>query len=413
MSFDHHDPQFVQDPERVIGPIREQQPLLHSDLYGGFWLLSRYEDVTAAALDHEAFTSAVAGTTLIPPTQPRTDPLLPIELDPPEHTRYRALVNSVFAKPRIDTMRPDLEAVATRLLDAYAQQGGGDVMADFAHPMSLASLARLMDLPPEDEGLWFDWVERMYSNALRDPEDRVGAARDAEAYIGDRIAERRREPRDDFLGMLLEAEVDGRRLSELELRQFGMLMLLAGYETTSGAMGMSLLHLAQHPDQRAQLFGDVDGLAHTAVNELLRVISPVQVFGRNAAHDIDLHGHDPGRDVVLLAYGAANHDPRAFEDPERCVLDRHPNPHLAFGRGRHLCLGANLARLELTIMIERFARMFPDFGVDPHIRRRGSGVATCAPWRHSTWSRLPGSHQAPDVGRDGAEGVAQHRPGHP
>ena len=366
MSFDHHDPQFVQDPERVIGPIREQQPLLHSDLYGGFWLLTRYEDVTAAALDHEAFTSAVAGTTLIPPTQPRTDPLLPIELDPPEHTRYRALVNSVFAKPRIDTMRPDLEAVATRLLTQYAQQGGGDVMADFAHPMSLASLARLMDLPPEDEGLWFDWVERMYSNALRDPEDRVGAARDAEAYIGERIAERRREPRDDFLGMLLEAEVDGRRLSELELRQFGMLMLLAGYETTSGAMGMSLLHLAQHPDQRAQLFGDVDGLAHTAVNELLRVVSPVQVFGRNAAHDIDLYGQTiPAGDVVLLAYGAANHDPRAFEHPERCVLDRHPNPHLAFGRGRHLCLGANLARLELTIMIERFARMFPDFEVDP------------------------------------------------
>ncbi len=365
MTFDHHDPQFVRDPESVIGPIREQHPLLHSDLYGGFWVLSRYDDVTAAALDHEAFTSAVAGTTLIPPTQPRTDPLLPIELDPPEHTRYRALVNSVFAKPRIDAMRPDLEAVATRLLEPYARKGGGDVMAEFAHPMSLASLARLMDLPQEDEGLWFDWVERMYSNALRDPGDQAEAVRDAEAYIGARIAERRREPRDDFLGMLLKAEVDGHHLSDLELRQFGMLMLLAGYETTSGAMGMSLLHLAQHADQRAQLFGDVERLGHTAVNELLRFVSPVQVFGRNAAHDVDLHGETiPAGDVVLLAYGAANHDPRAFEHPERCVLDRHPNPHLAFGRGRHLCLGANLARLELTIMIERFAALFPDFGVD-------------------------------------------------
>jgi len=366
MSFDHHDPHVVSDPESVFGPMREQHPLVHSDLYGGFWVLTRYDDVIAAALDHESFTSAVPGTTLIPPTQPRTDPLLPLELDPPEHTRYRALVNSVFAKPRIDALRPDLEALATRLLEPFVRKGGGDVMAEFAHPMSLGSLALLMSFPKEDQDLWFDWVERMYSNALRDKGDQAGAVRDAEAYIDARIAERRQEPRDDFLGMLLAAEVDGHRLSDLELRQFGILMLLAGYETTSGAMGMSLLHLAQHPEQRAQLFGDPEGLAHTAVNELLRVVSPVQVFGRNAAHDVDLHGETiPAGDVVLLAYGAANHDPRAFDDPERCILDRHPNPHVAFGRGRHLCLGANLARLEITIMIERFAELFPRFRVDP------------------------------------------------
>jgi cytochrome P450 len=366
MSFDHHDPRAVSDPESVFGPIRENQPVLHSDRYGGFWLLTRYDDVITAALDHEAFSSAVAGTTLIPPTQPRTDPLLPIELDPPEHTRYRALVNSVFGKPRVDALRPALESLATRMLEPFARKGGGDVMAEFAYPMSLGSLALLMNLPEGDQPSWFDWVERMYSNALRDKGDQAQAVRDAEAYIDALIAERRREPRDDFMGMLLEAEVEGHRLSDLEVRQFGMLMLLAGYETTSGAMGMSLLYLAQHPELRAQLFADVDGLAHTAVNELLRVVSPVQVFGRNAGHDVDIYGETiPAGDVVLLAYGAANHDPRAFEQPERCVLDRQPNRHLAFGHGRHLCLGANLARLELTIMIERFAALFPAFRVDP------------------------------------------------
>ena len=195
MSFDHHDPQLVRDPESVFGPIREEHPLLHSDLYGGFWLLTRYDDVTAAAIDHESFTSAVPGTTLIPSTQPRTDPLLPLELDPPDHTRYRALVNPVFAKPRIDAMRPDLEALATRLLEPIVRNGGGDVMAEFAHPMSLGSLARLMNLPEEDEGRWFDWVERMYSNALLDESDHAEAAREAEAYIGALIEERRREPR--------------------------------------------------------------------------------------------------------------------------------------------------------------------------------------------------------------------------
>ncbi len=218
---------------------------------------------------------------------------------------------------------PDLEALATRLLEPFARNGGGDVMAEFAHPMSLGSLARLMDLPEEDEPRWFDWVERMYSNALLDTDDHAAAAREAEAYIGARVEERKQEPRDDFLGMLLQAEVDGHRLSDLEVRQFGMLMLLAGYETTSGAMGMSLLHLAQHPEQREQLFGDVDALKHTAVNELLRVVSPVQVFGRNAAHDVEMYGQTiPSGDVVLLAYGAANHDPSAFEHPEQL----HPRP---------------------------------------------------------------------------------------
>ncbi len=366
MSFDHHDPKFVKDPESVFGPMRAEHPLVHSDLYGGFWVLTRYDDVTAAANDPESFTSAVPGTTLIPSTQPRTDPLLPLELDPPEHSRYRALVNPVFAKPRIDSLRPDLEALATRLLEPYARKGGGDVMTDFAHPMSLGSLARLMNLPEEDEGRWFDWVERMYSNALLDADDHAAAAREAEAYIGALIEERKKEPRDDFLGVLLEAEVEGQRLSDLAVRQFGMLMLLAGYETTSGAMGMSLLYLAEHPEVRAQLFGDVDGLKHTAVNELLRIVSPVQVFGRNAAHDVERYGQTiPAGDVVLLGYGAANHDPSVFEHPERCVLDRQPNRHVAFGHGRHLCLGQHLARLELTIMIERFADLFPAFRVDP------------------------------------------------
>jgi cytochrome P450 len=366
VSFDHHDPQFVQDPERVFGPMREKHPLVHSDLYGGFWVLTRYGDVTAAALDCESFTSAVPGTTLIPSTQPREDPLLPLELDPPEHSLYRTLVNPLFAKPRIDAMRADLEALATKLLEPFARNGGGDVMAEFAHPMSLGSLALLMNLPEEDADRWFDWVERMYSNAILDSADHAAAAHEAEAYIDDLIHERKRKPRDDFLGTLIKAEIDGHCLSDAEVRQFGMVMLLAGYETTSGAMGMSLLHLAEHPELRAQLFGDVDGLKHTAVNEFLRYVSPVQVFGRNATRDVELHGETiPAGDVVLLAYGSANHDPRAFEEPERCVLDRHPNRHVAFGHGRHLCLGANLARLELTIMIEQFGSRFPDFRVDP------------------------------------------------
>jgi cytochrome P450 len=366
VSFDHHDPRFVEDPAGVIGPIREREPLVHSQLYGGFWMLTRYEDVTRAALDYESFTSSVPGLTIIPPSQPRSEPLIPIELDPPAHARYRGLVNALFSRARIEELRPDLEALATRLLEPFAERGGGDVVAGFAHPMSLGSLARLMDLPEEDEASWFDWVERMFATARADRDDQREAVGSAEAYLDGLIAERHAEPRDDFLGLLLEAEVDGRRLSDAEVRQFGILMLLAGYETTAGAMGLTLMYLAEHQEQRAELLGDVDALAHTAVNELLRYISPVQVFCRNAARDLELHGRTiPAGDVVLLAYGSANHDPRAFPEPDSCLLDRRPNPHVAFGHGHHLCLGANLARLELTIMLERLAELFPDFELDP------------------------------------------------
>jgi len=195
LGFDHHDPRFVADPDRVSGPIREEHPLLRSERYGGFWLLTRYEDVTAAALDHESFTSAVVGTTIIPPSQPRNFPLLPIELDPPEHTLYRGLVNALFSKPRIEALRPGLEALATRLLDRVAREGGGDLVAGFANPMSLGALARFMNLPEEDEERWFDWVERMFSNALLDRDDQREAVAGAEAYIDALIAERKEAPR--------------------------------------------------------------------------------------------------------------------------------------------------------------------------------------------------------------------------
>ncbi len=366
MSFDHHDQRFVEDPYSVIDPIREEQPLVHSDLYGGFWLLTRYEDVTRAALDHESFTSSVVGTTIIPPSQPREYPLLPIELDPPAHTVSRGLVSVLFSKARIDALRPELETLATKLLEPIARRGGGEVVSEFAIPMSLGALARFMNLPVEDEPRWFDWVERMFANALSDPDDQREAVHDVEAYLDALVAERKAEPRDDFIGLLLQAEVDGQRLTDTEVRGFGVLMLLAGYETTSGAMSLSLQHLAEHPEQRKQLLGDPTALAHDAVNELLRYVSPVQVFCRNAAHDLDVHGETiPAGDVVLLGYGAANHDPRVFTDPDRCILDRRPNRHVAFGHGHHLCLGANLARLELTIMIERFAELLPDFRLDP------------------------------------------------
>ena len=240
-------------------------------------------------------------------------------------------------------------------------------MAEFAHPMSLGSLARFMNLPEEDEARWFDWVERMFSNALLDKADQREAVHEAEAYIDALIAERKRKPRDDFIGLLLKAEVDGHRLSDAEVRQFGVLMLLAGLRDDVGRDGHE--PAAPRGAPRAARAAVRRRRRRSRTRRSTSSCASCRRSRSSAetrAHDVELHGETiPAGDVVLLAYGSANHDPRAFDEPERCVLDRHPNRHVAFGHGRHLCLGANLARLELTIMLERFAVLFPDFRVDP------------------------------------------------
>lgn len=364
-SFDHHDPAFVADPHPVLDEIRESAPLLHSDRYGGFWLLSRYEDVKAAAIDYERFTSSVVGVTVIPPSQPRDYPQIPIEMDPPEHTRYRGIVGGVFARSRVEQLRPELERLAESLLEPLVERGEGELVEEFAVPMSVGTLGAFMGLPREDQLLWAGWVRRMFEGSIKDPEEQRRATAEFEAYLDGLVAERKRERGDDFISLLLDTELEGQRLSDREIRGFGILMLMAGHETTAGAMGMTMLFLAQRPDLRRRLFAE-PALIPTAVNELLRLFSPIQIFCRNAARDVELHGQTiTAGDVVALSYAGANRDPREFPQPEECVLDRKPNRHLAFGFGHHLCLGANVARLELAIMLDRLARLAPDFELDP------------------------------------------------
>lgn len=364
-SFDHHDPAFVADPHPVLAAIRERSPIIHSDRYGGFWLLSRYDDVTEAAIDWRRFTSSVVGTTVIPPSQPRDYPQLPIELDPPKHTLYRSIVNGIFAKSRVDALRPDLHELAGSLLAPIAERGHGDFVSEFATPMSLGTLGMFMGLPVADQPLWADWVRRMFEGSIKDPEGQKRAGREFEEYLDNLVAERKEHRRDDFISLLLDTEVEGHRLTDLEIRGFGVVMLMAGHETTAGAMSMTTKFLAEEPEVRHRLFGE-PALIPSAVNEFLRLFPSIQVFCRNAAEDLELHGErvEEG-EVVALAYAAANRDPREFPDPDACVLDRKPNKHVTFGYGHHLCLGANVARLEMAVMLAELASRLPEFALDP------------------------------------------------
>jgi cytochrome P450 len=360
-DFQLHDPRFARDQSPAYQQLRENCPVLHSDEYfpehgrGGFWLLTRYEDVNRAATDYETFTSSVPGVTAIPMVVQRDYQQLPIEIDPPEHTRYRHLISPVFRRSRIHAMRQRMEAFASDLINKAGEHSNGvDLFASFAAAFSLRTLSTFMQLPAADEPLWYGWVHRMFGS-VSDVADAKAATAEFHAYIDGLVAERLAEPHDDFIGMLASSELDGERLPAEEIRAFCAVVLVAGHETSASAMAVTLEYLARHPDVLERLRTD-PGLIPSAVEEFLRYASPIQTLARNATREVELHGQviEPGA-VVGLCYGSANRDPAAFDDPEQIVLDRRPNRHMAFGAGPHMCVGAHVARLEMSIMLEQFA----------------------------------------------------------
>jgi cytochrome P450 len=205
----------------------------------------------------------------------------------------------------------------------------------------------------------------MFEGSIKDPEGQKRAGKEFEEYLDGLVEERKDKRGDDFISLLLETEVEGHKLTDLEIRGFGVVMLMAGHETTAGAMSMTTKFLAGEHGIRERLFAE-PSLIPSAVNEFLRLFPSIQVFCRNAAQDLELHGERVAEgEVVALAYAAANRDPREFPDPDACVLDRKPNKHVTFGYGHHLCLGANVARLEMAVMLAELARLMPSFSLDP------------------------------------------------
>jgi cytochrome P450 len=353
--FDLHDPEFVRDPYPTYAVLRETCPVRHSELYGGTWLLTRHDDVRNAAVDWKTYTSSVVGVTAIPVITPRTEPQLPIELDPPLHSRYRALVKPVFTGDRIEQLRPDVAAIAAGLVEAMLEAGEVDLVTDYAVPLSVRTLAAFTGLPVADASLWVSWVTRMFN--VHDRADGARAGAEFAAYIDRLIAEHRGalargEAAEDFIHLLMTSEVDGHRLTDAEIHSFCTVVFGAGFETTADALSVMLAYIAEHEDAWQRLVAE-PALIHSAVEEFVRYASPIQVFGRNTSRDVELHGQViPAGDIVALAFGSANHDPSVFEDPERCVLDRTPNRHVGFGAGVHLCLGAPLARLEMSVTLD-------------------------------------------------------------
>jgi cytochrome P450 len=330
----------------------------------GFWGVFRYEDVVEVSRHPTQFGSGPSVFIREPPDGPNdgTSQLL-INLDPPRHTQLRKLVNRGFTPRQIAALEPRVRALVVDLLEQAKARGDFDLVTDVAVELPLQVIAELVGVPNEDRHKVFAWTERMMSSEA-DAETITADARVAMAemfaYADTLAAERVNGDGDDLLSVLLRAEVDGDRLTQMDVDVFFMLLMNAGSETTRNLITGGTLALFEHPDERARLAAD-PSLLPTAIEEMLRWVTPVMHFRRTARDDCELGGQSiKTGDKVVMWYGSANRDERAFPDADRFDVGRTPNDHVAFGAGGpHFCLGAHLARLEIRIALEELSRRFP------------------------------------------------------
>lgn len=361
-AFGHHD-EGLDVAFDVYRELRHGCPIGRSDRYGGFWFVTRYDDIHRIEQDPETF--AVSPGMLLPPMG-HVRPGIPIDIDPPMHGKYRRIMLPAFTPQRISAMEPMVRAVARDLLDGFADEREVDVSERFAVPMPMRVFCDLAGLPIEDAELLGDWIDRIFYVRTHDYADTERAAAECCDYLARQFDARRSGPqRDDLLTRLLEAEVDGRPLSEQELVDYGFVLLTAGLDTTAWVIRSGLWHLAQHPEDQARLEAD-PALVGNAIEEFLRCLSSVQAMARTATRDVALDGSPVAEgDRVLIVFGSGNRDETVFPDADRIEVDRQPNPHMAFGVGIHRCLGSNLARRELRIAFEEFMGRYPRFSLAP------------------------------------------------
>lgn len=354
-------------PHEAFRWLREHDPVhRHPEREGpGFWAVTRYSDVRAVGRDTEAFSSEP--TIMIPDNSGELDlgddHGMMLTMDPPRHTRYRRLVQGEFSNRVVREMRPRIEELAARIVDAVIERGECDLVEDVAGELPSFIIADMLGIPLDDGRVLYELTETIHA----DP-DSVGEGAGMQAvlemfnYANGVREEKLREPSDDIASLLAHAELDGEQLHPIDFNLFFLLLVDAGGDTTRNLVGGGMHALFEHPDERRRLQEDLDGLLAPATEELLRYVSPVVYMRRTATRDTELRGREIREgDKVVMYYGAANRDPEVFDDPERLDVGRDPNPHLAFGGGGpHFCLGAPLARIEIGAMLREIFTRMPD-----------------------------------------------------
>lgn len=334
----------------------------------GSWNVFRYQDAATVLGDHRTFSSDFSS--VFPDRAELTEGSI-LAQDPPRHHQLRSLVSQAFTPRAVADLAPRVARLAGELLDRGSGRDRVELVGDLAHPLPVIVIAELLGVPAEDRPRFKAWADALLEEGRADPRDR--AALDAVAarlrrfhdYLQDHVRERRARPRPDLLTRLVTAELDGRRLGDQEIVGFATLLLLAGHITTTILLGNAVRCLDEHPGAQAALRADAT-LIPAAVEEVLRYRSPFARTSRVTTSAVRLGDRVIGPEQLVHVWLlSANHDERRFERPDDFVVDRRPNPHLAFGRGIHFCLGAPLARLEATIALGLLLRRWSRLRLDP------------------------------------------------
>jgi cytochrome P450 len=371
-AFDPRDPALAADPHSTFARLRRRCPVAWTDRWGGFWALTRYDDLLAVAGDHRTFSNAVQN---VVPHVARPGPrLAPLNVDPPEHTRRRRAINPTLKPRRVARLEPAIRRSVVELLLPLVERGEADLVRELAFPLPAYALADYLGVPGE-EGLRMRAATERYTRALEEGSvEEVGrTTAEMTGFVRRLVAERRGRPADperDLTTGLLRAQrdEDGDLVTIESIRQ----VIAAGTIGVTLALASAIRHLAEWRDHQELLRACPD-LIPAAVEELLRLYSPNLGFARTATREVEIHGRRiRAGEVVALVYASGNRDEAAFPDPDRFVLDR-PREHLAFGHGIHKCPGAPLARLEIRVALEE-------------LLRRTSGFELAGP---VAWSRWP------------------------
>jgi cytochrome P450 len=372
--FDPYSPEFLDDPYPTYARLREESPVFHDPSWE-LTFFTRHDDVTAILKDRDRFgrdfrhrlepdeVDPDLYRRIYPPQWPAWSRYIResfIDLEPPRHTRLRRLVSKAFTRRSSEAFRPRLEEAAAGIVDRALESGTLDVIEDFATPIPVAMIAELMGLPAEDHRQVLAWshaIVKVFDQNVTDADGEAAetATLDFVAYLQEIVEMRRKHRGEDLISSMVDVEDAGDTLTDEEIVGTSILTLNAGHEATVHAIGNGLLALAREHVQYGRLHRGEAGV-ETAVDELLRFDSPLQMFERWVLVDTEVAGVSltKGSKVGLL-FGSANHDPEVFGDPERLDLTRQPNPHVSFGAGLHYCVGAPLARVELEAAFGTFA----------------------------------------------------------
>ena len=335
---------------------------------GGYWVVSKHRHVREISKNDENWSTNANGVIMrfedtMPPEALEITKALLINHDPPEHTRLRKLVSRLFTPRAVHALQEEMEKHAAEIVQKAAASGTGDFVHQVAVDLPLIAIADLLGVPSEDREKLFEWSNSMMN--ADDPEftvDPTTASAEVLGYAYQMAEQRKQCPAEDIVSELVNADLDGESLSEIEFGYFFILLSVAGNETTRNAISHGMVALSRYPDERAKLWNDFDQVAGTAVEEIVRWATPVIFMRRNLTEDVELGGvRMKAGDKVSMWYNSANRDETKFANPWLFDVTRNPNPHFGYGAGGvHFCLGANLARREIRVAFEELRRQVPD-----------------------------------------------------